>query len=231
MEDRLYSLLDDLVEAKYTRQKGDILRRAALRLEQVRYQLRMAEFSFDYERELLQLQRELQQNSYVPGAYRTFYVHEPKKRLISAAPFRDRVVHPALCNVIEPLFERRFIFDSYACRQGKGTHAALNRFQHFCRRYRYVLQCDIRKFFPASAGTRFLGFRVFPTHRRLTKASISRMRRRLRRMQRAFAFRLVDSNGIRARITAWLGHAGHGQTWGLCNRLLSEYTFSRAGLD
>jgi len=131
--------------------------------------------------------------------------------------------------VIEPLFERRFMFDSCACRQGKGTHAALNRFQHFCRSSRYVLQCDIRKFFPASAGTRFRGFRVFPTHRRLTRESIHRMRRRLRRMQRAFAFGLVDSNDIRARITAWLGHARHGQTWALCDRLLGEFTFSRPG--
>jgi RNA-directed DNA polymerase len=52
--------------------------------------------------------------------------HDPKPRLISAAPFRDRVVHHALCQVIELIWERRFIYDTYACRVEKGTHAALN---------------------------------------------------------------------------------------------------------
>lgn len=70
-------------------------------------------------------------------------------RLISAAPFRDRVVHHALCNVIEPRFERRFIFDSYANRPGKGTHRAVDRLQQFARRYRYVLRLDIVKHFPS----------------------------------------------------------------------------------
>ena len=69
--------------------------------------------------------------TYRPGAYHEFYLYEPKKRMISAAPYRARVVHHALCNVIEPIFERTFIFDSYACRVGKGTHRAVNRFtQH-----------------------------------------------------------------------------------------------------
>ena len=58
-------------------------------------------------------------------------------------------MHHALCNVIEPIFERSFIFDSYANRVGKGTHRALDRAQHFARRYRYVLQIDLEQFFPA----------------------------------------------------------------------------------
>src|SRR5262249_13122098 len=70
-------------------------------------------------------------------------------RLISAAPYRDRVVHPALCNVLEPIFERSFVFDSYACRAGKGTHAAVRRCQEYARRFRYVLKGDIRKYFPS----------------------------------------------------------------------------------
>jgi hypothetical protein len=74
---------------------------------------------------LVALQNDLAQQTYQPGAYYNFYIHEPKRRLISAAPFRDRVVHHALCNVIDPLFERGFIFDSYANRVGKGTHRAL----------------------------------------------------------------------------------------------------------
>jgi retron-type reverse transcriptase len=69
--------------------------------------------------------------------------------MISAAPFRDRVVHHALCNVIEPIFEKTFIHDSYANRRGKGTHKAIERYQHYARRYRYVLKCDVKKFFPS----------------------------------------------------------------------------------
>jgi RNA-directed DNA polymerase len=68
-----------------------------------------AAFEFDLEANLVGLQRELIAKAYAPGAYSSFYIHEPKRRLISAAPFRDRVVHHALCNVIEPIFERSFI--------------------------------------------------------------------------------------------------------------------------
>jgi len=109
----------------------------------------VATFEFDLERNLLRLQEELRHGTYEPGPYRSFYIHEPKRRLISAAPFRDRVVHHALCNVIEPIFERGFIHDSYANRLGKGTHRALDRCTHFMRRCRYVLPCDVRQFFPS----------------------------------------------------------------------------------
>ena len=82
---------------------------------------------------LLMLQDELRQGRYRPGDYVTFTIHEPKRRRISAAPFRDRVVHHALCQVIEPVFERLFIDDSYANRVGRGTHRAVDRFQAFAR--------------------------------------------------------------------------------------------------
>ena len=114
-----------------------------------RGQANVAAFEHHLEDNLLQLQAELQTQSYQPGPYTNFYIHEPKRRLISAAPFRDRVVHHALCNLIEPGFERSFIADSYANRVGKGTHRALNRAQTFARRYRYVLPCDVAQFFPA----------------------------------------------------------------------------------
>jgi retron-type reverse transcriptase len=109
----------------------------------------VAAFEYRLEDNLLQLQRELKTQTYQPGEYHSFYIHDPKKRLISAAPFRDRVVHHALCNLIEPLFERSFISDSYANRIGKGTHKALDRAQEFARRFRYVLTCDVRQFFPS----------------------------------------------------------------------------------
>lgn len=98
---------------------------------------------------LLELEQELREQTYQPGKYSNFYIHEPKKRLISAAPFRDRVIHHALCNVTQPHFERLFIADSYANRVGKGTHRAIDRCQQFARKYQYVLQCDIAQFFPS----------------------------------------------------------------------------------
>jgi retron-type reverse transcriptase len=109
----------------------------------------VAAFERRQEEELFALQADLRQQTYQPGAYHSFYIHEPKRRLVSAAPFRDRVVHHALCQVIEPQFERSFIFDSYANRVGKGTHRALDRAQAFARRFPYVLQCDIVQFFPS----------------------------------------------------------------------------------
>ncbi len=108
----------------------------------------VASFEYRLEDNLFALQEELRSQTYQPGAYINFHVYDPKPRLISAAPFRDRVVHHALCQWIEPIFERRFIFDSYANRQGKGTHAAIARSQEFARQYPYVLQCDVVSFFP-----------------------------------------------------------------------------------
>jgi retron-type reverse transcriptase len=106
-------------------------------------------FNDNLEAELHQLQHELATQTYRPGTYTTFQIRDPKPRLISAAPYRDRVVHHALCNIITPLIERTFIADTYANRVGYGTHKALQRFISFARSSRYVLQCDIRKYFPS----------------------------------------------------------------------------------
>jgi len=96
---------------------------------------------------LLALRDELAAGRYRPGTYTHFYIHEPKRRRISAAPFRDRVVHHALCNVLEPHFERRFLPNSYANRAGKGTHGAIDQVQRLARRYRYALRMDIVQHF------------------------------------------------------------------------------------
>ncbi len=106
-------------------------------------------FNHNLEKELLQLQKELQERTYLPGQYKTFRIFEPKPRLISAAPYRDRVVHHTFCNIVAPLIEKSFIPDSYANRQGYGTHRALKRFIKFARSSRYILQCDICKYFPS----------------------------------------------------------------------------------
>ena len=114
-----------------------------------RFRDNVLEFNYRLEPELYQLQAELRSKSYCPGAYRTFRIVDPKPRLISAAPYRDRVVHHALCNVIVPLIEKSFIDHTYANRKGYGTHRALKRFIQFVRTKRYILQCDVQKYFPS----------------------------------------------------------------------------------
>ncbi len=109
----------------------------------------VARFELRLEAHLLQLQAELLAQAYRPGGYTTFYVRDTKRRMISAASYRDRVVHHALCNVIQPILEATFIADSFANREGKGTHAAIRRFQSFLQKNDYVLKCDIRKYFPS----------------------------------------------------------------------------------
>ena len=265
------------------------------------------------------------------------------------------MVHHALCNVIEPLFERTFIGDSYANRVGKGTHRALDRAQQFARRYPYVLQCDVRQFFPSvdhailrrvlarkigdertlwlcdqilqsgegllageyemawfpgddlfavqrprglpignltsqfwgnvylneldqfvkrklrvpaylryvddfllfaedkptlwawrraildflpalrltlhngsstvyptRTGIPFLGWRVYPDHRRLRRKNGVAFQRRYRRLRRAYARGEIPLEKVQQSIQGWVAHARHGETWGLRRALLRE---------
>lgn len=114
-----------------------------------RFRENVLEFNYNLEAELSKIKRELESKTYQPGRYKTFEICEPKRRLISAAPYRDRVVHHALCNIIVPIFDKTFINDSYANRLGYGTHRALRRFTNFARSNSYILQCDIKKYFPS----------------------------------------------------------------------------------
>lgn len=315
----------------------------------------VAAFEYAEEDNLHQLQEELIAKTYQPGAYRHFYIHEPKRRKISAAPFRDRVVHHALCRIIEPIFERYFIHDSYACRVGKGTHRALDRCQQFARQYPYVLQGDVQQFFPSidhailrnllarhlkdadmlwlidqilasgvgvhteeyamqwfpgddlfgvnrprglpignltsqfwanvylneldqfikrqlkchgyvryvddfllfaanktdlhawraaiieflqtlrlrlheqmfrvypvTEGIPFLGFRIFPTYRRLKRVKAIAFRRRLKHLLRNYAAHQIELERVTTSVTAWLNHARYGDTYGLRRALLRQ---------
>jgi len=115
-----------------------------------RYDKTVLDFELNRESNLFDLIEELKNKTYETGKYRDFYITDPKRRLISALPFRDRIIHHALCNLIEPIFDRVFIFDSYACRVNKGTHKGITRLQNFIRARSdsiYVLKCDIRKYF------------------------------------------------------------------------------------
>jgi retron-type reverse transcriptase len=322
-----------------------------------RFKRSTALFNLNLEKELLCLQRELTSKTYSHGLYTDFVIHDPKQRLISAAPYRDRVVHHALCNVIEPIFDPTFIHDSYACRKGKGTHKAVDRYTSFARKSTYVLKCDISKYFQSidhevlmsivagkircadtqwlieeiicsridksqityfpgddlftpstrergipignlssqffsnlyldgmdhfiketlnchryvryvdnfvvlddskqrlreikkeiedylvglrlklnprksrihrvKDGIRFLGYRVFPTHRLLDKGNALRMRRRMKQMAAEYENGNISLDKVRQRIQSWIGHAAHADTWKIRGRILGGMAFTR----
>ena len=132
-----------------------------------RYRSSILKFGYKLEENLLALRCELTSKAYKHGDYREFVVTDSKKRTIKAAPFRDRVTHHALCNIIEPILDKGFIYDSYACRKGKGTHASILRLEYFIKSLEavtrererererdempggriYCLKCDISKYF------------------------------------------------------------------------------------
>ena len=114
-----------------------------------RYRPDVLAFNAHLETQLFQLQHELRSFTYTPGPYRRFEIRDPKRRLISAAPYRDRVVHHALCAAIAPPLERHFLPTTYANRKGFGSHKALRRFVVECGRNRWVLSADIRLYFPS----------------------------------------------------------------------------------
>ncbi|MBI3144879.1 MAG: group II intron reverse transcriptase domain-containing protein [Pseudogulbenkiania sp.] len=311
-------------------------------------------FEMDLEGNLIQMQNELIWGMYRTGTYRLFNVYEPKQRVVAALPFRDRVVQHAIVAVIEPIWEARFIHDSYACRPGKGTHAGADRAQDFLRRVQrqhgrvYALKADIGKFFAsidhgilkqlirrriACARTLelldeiidstadegalapvglpignltsqlfanvylhhlddyakhalrercycrymddfiivhhdkqylhrvradiedwlwrelrlrtnrktqvfpvavrngraldFLGYRIYPTHRRLRVDSIKRIKTKLRRLQRDYAAGRIGLEQITPSVQSWVAHASKAQTWGLRRRLLGSFSFAR----
>ena len=104
-------------------------------------------YAANLDAELARLQQGLSDGTYPVGVYRRFTVYEPKERVVCAAAFRERVLHHALMNVLEPWIEKWLVFDTYACRKGKGQLAAVKRALGFARKYRYFLKCDVRKFF------------------------------------------------------------------------------------
>lgn len=108
-----------------------------------------AAFAANLEREILKLERELLGGRYKPGGYVEIELFDPKHRIVSAAPFRDRVVHHALMAQLGPIFEAGFIAHSFANRTGKGTHRAIAAYERYRDRHAFVLRCDVFRFFPA----------------------------------------------------------------------------------
>lgn len=112
-----------------------------------RRQRQVARFLAEREPRLLELRRELLDDRYRPGRLSSFVLHDPKRRTIAVAPFRDRVVHHAVIDRLEPIFDRRMLHTSFACRRGKGTHAALDQAQRMVRRTTWFLKMDVARFF------------------------------------------------------------------------------------
>jgi len=319
-----------------------------------RDRVEVQDFEQDLEGNLIQLQNELIWGTYQTGRYRTFVVHEPKERIISALPFRDRVVQHALVAVIEPLWEVRFIADNYACRPGRGTHRGADRAEAMLRYVKrkhgraFVLKGDVAKYFPSidhdilkslfakrirckrtlkllnniidsanqvnerfgvgvpignlvsqlaanvylheldifakhilrerfyvrymddfvvahhdkarlhkvrhqidaflfsrlrlqtnsktqvfpvdlmpGRSLDFLGYKIWPTHRRLRRDSIARICKSLKTLQKYYATGLVGLRRVQQTVQSWCEHASHANTYRLRSSVLSRFCFSR----
>ncbi|MEE9393606.1 MAG: reverse transcriptase/maturase family protein [Planctomycetota bacterium] len=127
---------DNILKASHLAARGKSRRSGAV-----------ARFLVDAETEAFELERELRDGTYRPGPLFEFTIFDPKVRKISAAPFRDRVVHHCMMSVLAPIFERRMVFESFACRKRKGQHAALFYAQKQLRRHEFFIKLDIRQFF------------------------------------------------------------------------------------
>ncbi len=111
-------------------------------------------FEWQLEENIFKLYRELKSKKYRHGLYKSFFINDPKQRRISKADVRDRIIHQAVFNVLNPVFESTFIAHSFSCRVGKGTHRAVEALTNITRKIGknnfkpcFVLKCDIKKFF------------------------------------------------------------------------------------
>jgi len=122
-----------------------------------RFRSTILNFEKNLAENILELQKNFLNKTYKHGEYRHFRLFDPKEREISAAPFQDRVIHHAICQIMEPIFDKKFIYDSFACRITKGSHKAIKRLQELLRKNIkkskslsiYALKCDVSKCFPS----------------------------------------------------------------------------------
>ena len=127
--------------------KDNLYRSAYMASRGRRYRDSVADFNFSLEKEIETLHGELLDKSYRHGKYRVFTIYDPKERNIAAAPFRDRVVHHAVHDIIEPILDETFIYHSYACRKNRGSHKAVDIAQEFLRLNAFCFHGDIKKYF------------------------------------------------------------------------------------
>ena len=127
--------LKNLYEAFYKAQKGKVFKHDVYA------------YSKQLQQNLQRLQQQLLSGAVETGGYHTFTIYDPKKRLICATPFSQRVLHHALMNVCHASFEKQQVATSFASRSGKGTYAALDKAREYHRHYRWFLKLDVRKYF------------------------------------------------------------------------------------
>lgn len=315
-----------------------------------RHREEVMRFHYNYESNLINIQNHLINGTWKTGRYRPFILTEPVYRVGAALPFEDRVLHHAIMNIINPIFERSFIADTYACIAGRGTHAGADRAQYMMRKVKrshgvvYVFKADISGYFyninhailkrlirrriackatlrvideiidstatgnnpkgiplgnltsqlfaniylgalddyikhtlriknyvrymddfvvihhdkkylheirrdierflldelalttnrktqvfkiDKHRGLDFLGYRTWTTHRKLRKCSVKRVRKRLRKMQIAYAQGDIGMKEVLQSVNSWLAHASHADTHTLVNRVLNSTTFTR----
>lgn len=114
----------------------------------------VAEFSLNLLDNIFKLHKDLRNKTYKHSDYEHFKISDPKPRDIHKASVRDRLLHHAICSIIKPYFDKKFIYDCYSSRDYKGAHRAMNGFRCFAGKVSknhtkscWVLKCDIRKFF------------------------------------------------------------------------------------
>ena len=160
---------------------------------------RVAGFALDADRHVHRMARLLAEESWRPGGYRLIRITDPKRRLVAAAPVADRVVHHALHRVVEPRMARSYIEQSYACLPGRGSHRAVLRFRGELRRWRFVMQLDVRRYFYSIDRARLRSL----LEPRLREAPLRRLVNRI----------LDSGSGLyrEPRLTRWLGWDGPGR--------------------
>ncbi len=104
-------------------------------------------FDLKTDENLYRIKNSLEKNTYKIGNYRQFKIYDPKERIITAASFEDRIVHHSIMNILEPVFERQFVFHTYACRKQKGTHKAVQYVFKKSKSCKYFLKLDVKKYF------------------------------------------------------------------------------------
>lgn len=125
----------NLAEAAYKAAKGK------------RNRQEVVKFFARFDASLAQLSADILAGKMPKGIFRAFTIHDPKKRTIHAACFTDRVFHHALINLVGPILDRGLTPATFACRVGKGQHAAASRVQHHLRRYPWYVKIDIQSYF------------------------------------------------------------------------------------
>lgn len=204
-------------------------------------------FTKDKEENLDKVREDILNLAYEPSEYHYFKVYEPKERQIMALPFYDRVVQHAINNVLEPIFDKRFISQSYACRKHELSVEAYIRYmddfvilspdkeqlRSWLARIEQFLREELKlEFNPkttilaAKNGIDFVGYKHRATHRKVRKDSIKRIKRTIKKCESG----KITKEQLQKSIQSWTGHAGHADSYNLRKKIetLAEAAIEKA---